>query len=50
MRLSQKNLTQNPNDTVQQAKKEIREGYKPPIKNKIENIDEYNIIFVGTPN
>jgi flavodoxin len=38
------------NDTVQQAKKEIREDYKPPIKNKIENIDEYNIIFVGTPN
>jgi flavodoxin len=48
--LPEKPYPKSYNDTVQQAKKEIREGYKPPIKNKIENIDEYNIIFVGTPN
>lgn len=35
---------------VEQAKKEIKEGYKPPLKYKLESIDFYNIVFIGTPN
>lgn len=31
------------------AKKEISEGYRPALKNKVENIQDYNIIFVGSP-
>jgi flavodoxin len=35
---------------TQQAKKEINDGYKPAIKAKVNNIDEYDFIFVGSPN
>lgn len=35
---------------VDQAKKEINEGFKPGLKSKIDNIGSYDIIFVGTPN
>ncbi|MDR1195056.1 MAG: NAD(P)H-dependent oxidoreductase [Endomicrobium sp.] len=38
------------NTATKQAKEEINRGYKPPIKNKVSNIDEYDIIFVGSPN
>lgn len=38
------------NATVEQAKKEIQSGYKPPLKTKIDNIEQYEIIFVGSPN
>lgn len=35
--------------TVDQAKKEIAEGTLPPLKSKVENIQDYDIIFVGSP-
>lgn len=35
--------------TTEQAKKEIAEGYKPALKNKVENIGQYDVIFVGSP-
>ena len=38
------------NATVEQAKKEIQAGYKPPLKTKIDHIESYDIIFVGSPN
>ena len=38
------------NKCVEQAKEDIQAGLKPAIKGKIENIDQYDIIFVGTPN
>jgi flavodoxin len=38
------------NTATKQAKEEISRGYKPPIKNKVSNISEYDIIFVGSPN
>jgi len=38
------------NDVVEQAKKEIRKGYKPSIKTEIYNIESYNRIFIGSPN
>lgn len=38
------------NTTLEQAKREIRMNYKPPLKSKIDNIKDYDIIFVGSPN
>ncbi|HEY8541015.1 MAG TPA: flavodoxin, partial [Pseudothermotoga sp.] len=38
------------NATLEQAKKEIQANYKPPLKTKIDNIEDYEIIFVGSPN
>ncbi len=32
------------------AKKEIRSGEKPELKNKLLTIDDYNHIFIGFPN
>lgn len=34
---------------VDQAKKEIDSNYKPEIKTKVENIDQYDVIFIGSP-
>lgn len=36
--------------TVEQAKKEIKSGYKPSLKTKIDHIELYDVIFVGSPN
>ena len=35
---------------TEQAKKEIKDDYKPAIKGKVENINSYDIIYIGTPN
>ncbi|BBA51396.1 flavodoxin [Fusobacterium varium] len=35
--------------TTDQAKKELAEGYLPPLKSKAENLDEYDTIFLGYP-
>ena len=37
-------------EILEQARKEIYEGYKPALKTKIENIKEYTILFLGYPN
>jgi len=37
-------------EVVEQAKKEIRDEYRPALKTKLENISQYDIIFVGSPN
>ncbi len=34
----------------QQAKKEIADGFLPQLKNKITNISDYDVIFIGSPN
>ncbi|MDT8899711.1 flavodoxin [Anaeroselena agilis] len=42
-----------PNDynaIVEQAKKEIRAGHKPALKTKVDNIEAYDTVFVGSPN
>ena len=36
--------------TVNIAKKEVDSAYKPPIKTKISNLSDYDLIFVGSPN
>lgn len=33
-----------------QAKKEIKEGYRPKLTTQIDNIAQYDIIFLGSPN
>ncbi len=37
-------------DVLKVSKVEIQNQYKPPIRRSVENIDQYDIIFVGTPN
>lgn len=37
-------------ETVEQAKREIKAGFKPPLKTKIERIEDYDLVFVGSPN
>lgn len=38
------------NAVVDQAKKEIKAGFMPALKNKNENLEGYDTVFVGTPN
>ncbi len=41
-----------PNDydaVVKQAKQELDSGYKPALKRKIENIESYDVVFIGYP-
>lgn len=35
---------------TRQAQKEIREGYRPKLLTQIENMAQYDIVFVGSPN
>lgn len=34
---------------VEQVKKELETGFLPPLKTKIDNIDRYDLIFIGFP-
>lgn len=38
------------NKITEQAKKEIQEGFHPPLKTKVDNVEGYDKIFVGSPN
>lgn len=38
------------NAVVDQAKKEQQDNYRPKLATKVENIDSYDVIFVGYPN
>jgi flavodoxin len=38
------------NECVKQARKEIDEGYKPEITGTVENLSQYDVVFVGSPN
>ncbi|HON80418.1 MAG TPA: flavodoxin [Spirochaetota bacterium] len=38
------------NEVVNQAKKEIRNGFRPVLKPSVDTIDAYGIVFVGSPN
>ncbi len=37
-------------DVTTQAKKELESGYRPALKTKVSNFDQYDIIFLGSPN
>jgi flavodoxin len=34
---------------VEQARKELREEFRPKLKTKVENVESYNVVFVGYP-
>jgi flavodoxin len=34
---------------VEQARKELREEYRPKLNTKAENMESYNVVFVGYP-
>lgn len=36
--------------TTEQAKKEINDGYRPALKDKVADIAQYDVIFIGSPN
>ena len=38
------------NLVVEQAKKEIRNDYRPALKTNVDNIKTYDTVFIGTPN
>ncbi len=38
------------NAMTAQAKKEIQAGFKPELSSKVENFNEYDMVFVGSPN
>lgn len=46
----EKAYSTNYNECVETAKNEINAGVKPALKTKVENIEQYDVIFVGTPN
>ncbi len=37
-------------ECVAQARKETKENFRPAIKTKIDNLGDYDVILVGTPN
>ena len=38
------------NATVDQAKKEIKAGYKPALRSTLDHIESYDTVFIGSPN
>lgn len=38
------------NDVTKQAKEELQSGYRPPLKAKVTDFDQYDIIYLGSPN
>ena len=38
------------NDVTTQAKEELQSGYRPPLKTKVTNFEQYDIICLGSPN
>ena len=38
------------NAVVEQAKKEIKAGYRPALKTDLNSIEAYDTIFIGSPN
>lgn len=40
----------NYNAVVDLAKQELKDDYRPELATKIENMDSYDVVFVGYPN
>jgi flavodoxin len=38
------------NEVVEQARKELGKGYRPELKTTVENLVQYNTVFIGYPN
>lgn len=41
--------TKGYDDLTKQAKKELETGYKPTLKTEVTNIEQYEVIFIGSP-
>jgi flavodoxin len=48
--LSVEPYTRDYNQCVDQARRELREKSRPALQNHIENMENYNVIFLGYPN
>jgi len=35
---------------VKQAKQELAEDYRPELETRVENMESYNVVFIGSPN
>lgn len=35
---------------TEQAKKELESGFRPPLKTQIPDFDQYDIVYIGSPN
>ncbi len=44
-----KEYPKNYNEVVEQAKKEKASDFKPELQSKVDNIKDYDIVFIGTP-
>ena len=40
----------NYDEDVEQARKELREEYRPKLKTKVENMESLDVVFIGNPN
>jgi len=38
------------NAVVNQAKQELQAGHRPALRTQVENIDAYDVVFIGSPN
>lgn len=45
-----KDYSDDVQEVLEVSRKEIANNFKPELKEKINNIDQYDIIFVGSPN
>ena len=45
-----KKYPNNYQEVLKISKDEIKTNYKPPLKKKVENIEKFDIIFIGSPN
>lgn len=47
--VAQKNYDLPYNELIKVAQQEQRDGEKPAFKGKVENLDQYDVVFIGTP-
>lgn len=46
----EKAYSKNYNAVLDEAKRDIKNNHKPKLKNSIEGIESYDVIFIGSPN
>ena len=46
---TEKTYPSNYRELTREVKKEIENGVKPTLKNNVENIEKYDVIFLGSP-
>ncbi len=44
-----KEYPKNYNEVVEQAKKEKASDFRPELQSKVDNIKDYDVVFIGTP-